>query len=277
MAARADRTPARRARRSAPTPVSASSIRARGAPCESQRPPRRGDCNRDLQVGVDELVLGVNIALGRAPLANCPHFDADGDRNVCIDELVTRSYRGGQSAPARPEESLLYTSLTYADPAVVSFDPPMQLGGPLATERAHTDLLRPVRQRLHRPRRGEAQVDVAAADQRLPRRAVPQRRGLHRRPRRRGRAAASSASVRLDTGRRRRPVRCVHAALRHHDRGRDVHHPRRLLHGVTWWTAAGLSASGGGRPGRWRAGRPPPLQRWTLLSAGTDRVTRRSR
>jgi len=47
-----------------------------------------GDCDQDGSVTVDELVVGVNIALGESPVADCPSFDADGDGQVTIDELT---------------------------------------------------------------------------------------------------------------------------------------------------------------------------------------------
>jgi hypothetical protein len=47
-----------------------------------------GDCNGDLEVTVDELVLGVNIALGQADLAQCLAFDANRDGSVTVDELI---------------------------------------------------------------------------------------------------------------------------------------------------------------------------------------------
>ncbi len=47
-----------------------------------------GDCNGDRQVTVDELVRGVNIALGASPLSTCPSFDSDGSGEVTVDELV---------------------------------------------------------------------------------------------------------------------------------------------------------------------------------------------
>lgn len=47
-----------------------------------------GDCSRDGAVGIDELVRGVNIALGALPLGECAAFDANGDGHVSIDELV---------------------------------------------------------------------------------------------------------------------------------------------------------------------------------------------
>ncbi|MDX2167267.1 MAG: hypothetical protein SF182_09395 [Deltaproteobacteria bacterium] len=47
-----------------------------------------GDCNGDGEVTINELITGVNIALGSAPLSQCPAFDANGDDNVAINELI---------------------------------------------------------------------------------------------------------------------------------------------------------------------------------------------
>ena len=47
-----------------------------------------GDCNGNGQVTIDELIRGVNIALGNAALDVCPSFDVDGDGEVAINELV---------------------------------------------------------------------------------------------------------------------------------------------------------------------------------------------
>ena len=48
-----------------------------------------GDCNGDGMVAINELIIGVNIALGSAPLSTCPAFDANGDGMVEINELIT--------------------------------------------------------------------------------------------------------------------------------------------------------------------------------------------
>ena len=37
---------------------------------------------------VDELIKGVNIALGTTSVDACPSFDADGDGAVTINELI---------------------------------------------------------------------------------------------------------------------------------------------------------------------------------------------
>jgi hypothetical protein len=47
-----------------------------------------GDCNGDGQVTVSELVLGVNIVLGVAPLAECPAMDATAEGRATVNDLV---------------------------------------------------------------------------------------------------------------------------------------------------------------------------------------------
>jgi hypothetical protein len=47
-----------------------------------------GDCDHDGTVGIDELVIGVDIALGRAAGDACPEFDVRGDPRVTVDELA---------------------------------------------------------------------------------------------------------------------------------------------------------------------------------------------
>jgi hypothetical protein len=39
-------------------------------------------------VTIDELVIGVNIALDIQPLDRCPSFDLSGDGQVSVNELV---------------------------------------------------------------------------------------------------------------------------------------------------------------------------------------------
>ena len=47
-----------------------------------------GDCGADGEVTVDELILGVNIALGNVPLDHCSVFDVDGSGEVEVNELI---------------------------------------------------------------------------------------------------------------------------------------------------------------------------------------------
>lgn len=59
-----------------------ASATAAGAQCT-------GDCNEDGAVAVNELVLGVNIALGAAELSVCSVFDSNGDEQVTVNELIS--------------------------------------------------------------------------------------------------------------------------------------------------------------------------------------------
>jgi pseudomonalisin len=47
-----------------------------------------GDCNGDGVITIDEVVTGVDIALGVAPLSQCSGLDANGDGLVTVDELL---------------------------------------------------------------------------------------------------------------------------------------------------------------------------------------------
>lgn len=51
-------------------------------------PPCAGDCDGDGRVSVAELITGVRIALGDAPIEQCLPFDADGGGGVSVDELT---------------------------------------------------------------------------------------------------------------------------------------------------------------------------------------------
>lgn len=48
-----------------------------------------GDCGGDGAVTVDEVITGVNIALGSSPLSSCGAFDSNADAAVTVDEILT--------------------------------------------------------------------------------------------------------------------------------------------------------------------------------------------
>lgn len=58
------------------------------ASVEPTSPPCTGNCDGGPEVTVAELIRGVRIALGEAPLDLCPPFDANGDGRVAINELI---------------------------------------------------------------------------------------------------------------------------------------------------------------------------------------------
>ena len=66
-----------------------------------------GDCDGDGRVTIAELIRGVNIALGNAPLSNCPAFDLNANGAVAVNELiaaVNASLTGCPIAPIFPAD-----------------------------------------------------------------------------------------------------------------------------------------------------------------------------
>jgi hypothetical protein len=59
-----------------------------------------GDCDGNGSVGINELIQGVNIALGNAAASTCTAFDLDGNGQVSINELIAgvNSAQGGCAA-----------------------------------------------------------------------------------------------------------------------------------------------------------------------------------
>ena len=90
-----------------------------------------GDCNGDGAVTVDELITGVNIALGTLPLSRCSKFDTSGDGAVSINELivgVNNAVAGcasqGNRAPQASDVSLSAdASVPYVEKQLIGHDP----------------------------------------------------------------------------------------------------------------------------------------------------------
>jgi hypothetical protein len=47
-----------------------------------------GDCGNDGEVTIEEIIIGVNIAMGSMPMGDCLAFDPSGDGEVTIEEIV---------------------------------------------------------------------------------------------------------------------------------------------------------------------------------------------
>jgi hypothetical protein len=68
----------------------ATPTRTQGTPLPTATPGRCvGDCDRNGQVRVNEMVTGVNIALERGQLSQCPSFDINNNLRVEVNELVS--------------------------------------------------------------------------------------------------------------------------------------------------------------------------------------------
>ena len=74
-----------------PTVTAASTVTETptAEPTVTAPPGCTGDCNGVGGVTVNELILGVNIALGSADVGDCEAFDENGDGMVGINELIT--------------------------------------------------------------------------------------------------------------------------------------------------------------------------------------------
>jgi len=104
-----------------------------GAPCVAMKHTRAGDCDLSHNVTVDEIITGVNIALGEAAAELCYEADIDSSDSITVDEILISVNSALNGAPADeprdPEESLLYQSMVYNDPVILRFDPPMAMPG----------------------------------------------------------------------------------------------------------------------------------------------------
>jgi len=77
------------ATRTPSSPTASRSPSATATPSPTATPPACvGDCDQRGTVTVDELVKGVNIALGTTSVDVCPSFDTNGDGVVTINELI---------------------------------------------------------------------------------------------------------------------------------------------------------------------------------------------
>jgi hypothetical protein len=61
-----------------------------------------GDCNLDGSVTIDEVVIGVNIALGGRNRHDCPPADTNNDNTVTIDELIQSVRYALEGCPSEP-------------------------------------------------------------------------------------------------------------------------------------------------------------------------------
>src|SRR5262245_23495016 len=81
-----------------------------------------GDCNGDGTVTVDDLIKGVNIALGNAPVSDCPSFDANHDGVVTVDELIQAVNNALTAPPAQTLAFVVATDFQTGSFATITLD-----------------------------------------------------------------------------------------------------------------------------------------------------------
>jgi len=90
-----------------------------------------GDCDGDGVVTVDEMIMGVNIALSTMPLDECARIDVNGDGSVSVEEIIVgvNNALGGCEAQANraPEASDVSLSADpsapYVEKQLIAHDP----------------------------------------------------------------------------------------------------------------------------------------------------------
>jgi outer membrane protein assembly factor BamB len=66
-----------------------------------------GDCDHDGSVTIAELLTGVDIALGNAPVSTCVALDVDGDGVLSVNELIAAVQNALHGCPAGRDASVL--------------------------------------------------------------------------------------------------------------------------------------------------------------------------
>lgn len=111
----------------APLAVLAVQLLLSAPPCLAQE--CIGDCDGSGGVSIDELVRGVNIALGRDEVAGCAAFDRNASGDVTVDELVG-GVQGALSGCAGAPDRLAFviaTDFQTGSFATIGLDPPRPL------------------------------------------------------------------------------------------------------------------------------------------------------
>jgi hypothetical protein len=83
-----------------------------------------GDCDGNNEVTVNELLVGVNMALGKGPVTLCPSFDRNLDDAITIDELL----------------NAVKVALSGCPPSATPTDTPTPVGTPAAAPTPTTPL-----------------------------------------------------------------------------------------------------------------------------------------
>jgi hypothetical protein len=98
-----------------------------------------GDCNLDSQVTVDEILKGINIALGNVSLTACSTLDANHDGAVTIDELlaaVAAAVNGCVPPPPSPTPTATLTLTASPTPSMTPTSNPTNSATVTATPTA---------------------------------------------------------------------------------------------------------------------------------------------
>lgn len=101
-----------------------------------------GDCNGDGAVSVDEILKGVNIALGSLDVTSCNNFDANVDASVTVDEIVAAVVAALEGCPAGQQQAfVVVTNFTSGSFGTISLDPPRTTVPGSSARQIHPDAI----------------------------------------------------------------------------------------------------------------------------------------
>jgi RHS repeat-associated protein len=83
-----------------------------------------GDCNGNREVPINEIIRAVNIALGNAPLEQCPAIDRNANREVTIDELIGAVRAALNGCPPAPSSTATPPATATAPRPTLTVAPP---------------------------------------------------------------------------------------------------------------------------------------------------------
>lgn len=83
-----------------------------------------GDCDANDEVTVDEVVTGVNIALGAIGVDVCERFDANGDNEVTVDEILRAVSAALDGCPSPGTATTTATSTPVDTPEITPTETP---------------------------------------------------------------------------------------------------------------------------------------------------------
>ena len=140
----------------------AASDACAGAPCMAPAPPPAGDCDGDGVVRINDLTTAVRTALGQRVFRACPASDPNQDGRVSVAELVQLvGYAPGAYYLSRGRGLAALHESVLRRPAHTSFrSAARHAGTPCERRSAHAHVLFALRQRLLRPSRSEAAIEL---------------------------------------------------------------------------------------------------------------------
>jgi hypothetical protein len=98
-----------------------------------------GDCDASRTVTVDELIVGVGMAIGSTPLERCAAFDRDGDGQLAVAELIAAVGNTIEGCRGQTTAFVVTSNFMAGSFATVTLDEPRTVSRSTPQRRVHSD------------------------------------------------------------------------------------------------------------------------------------------